>query len=187
MRLSASEPARTSLLCDGVLRQADLHVGGHGHVHHLRVRQVQAVHQVDVFVDRLHLQPRIAAPLLADGADGVAFVVMPGVDEGLARHLQQAVEDRVILGPWVAILEIRAPGAADEQRVTREDAVGKGKGIGIVRMAGGEITSRLIPSMSSLSPSARRMDTTSALVFSPITVTQWVRSRRAPSPVTWSA
>jgi len=29
---------------DLLLRQADLHVGGHGDIHHLRVRQIQVVH-----------------------------------------------------------------------------------------------------------------------------------------------
>ena len=36
------------------------------------------------------------------------------------------------------------------------------------------------PSIVSLSPSASRIETTSALVCSPITVMQWVRSRSAP-------
>ena len=39
-------------------------------------------------------------------------------------------------------------------------------------------------SIFTLSPSPTRIDTTSALVCSPITVTQWVRSRSSPSPVT---
>ena len=38
------------------------------------------------------------------------------------------------------------------------------------------------PSISMRSPSATRIDTTSALVCSPITVMQWVRSRSAPKP-----
>jgi hypothetical protein len=34
-----------------LLRQADLHVGGHGDIHHLRVGQLQVVHQLDIFLD----------------------------------------------------------------------------------------------------------------------------------------
>ena len=44
------------------------------------------------------------------------------------------------------------------------------------------ITSRLMPSIITLSPSATRIATTSALLCSPMMVTQWVRSRSSPRP-----
>ena len=50
---------------------------------------------VDVLVDRLHLQARIEALLLADGGDGVALVVVRREDQRLVRQLQQLVEDRI--------------------------------------------------------------------------------------------
>ena len=83
------------LLGEFVLMQADMHVGGHRHVHHLRIGQFQIGHQLDIFVDRAHLQPRIVALLLADGGDGVALVVMGGKHHGLLGQFQQPVEDRI--------------------------------------------------------------------------------------------
>ena len=58
---------RPALAGDLVLGQADAHVGGHGHVHHLGVGQVELPHQLDVLIDRSHLQARVVALLLADG------------------------------------------------------------------------------------------------------------------------
>ena len=46
--LDAERPAA---LRDGLLRHADLHVGGNGDVHHLRIGELEVVHQRDVFVD----------------------------------------------------------------------------------------------------------------------------------------
>ena len=108
---------------DLLLRQADLHVGRHGDVHHLRVRQFQVGHQRDVVVDRLDLQARIVALLLANGGDGVAFVVVRGEHQRLVGQPQQLAEQRFILRAGVAVLEIGAAGAADQQRVAGEDAV----------------------------------------------------------------
>ena len=56
-------------LRDRLLREADPHVGRHGHVHQFRIGQIEAVHQVDVLVDRLDLQARVERLLLADGRD----------------------------------------------------------------------------------------------------------------------
>ena len=44
------------------------------------------------------------------------------------------------------------------------------------------MTSRLRPSIITLSPSATRIDTTSALLCSPMMVMHWVRSRSSPRP-----
>ncbi len=69
---------RQTLFGEFVLMQADTRVGGHRDVHHFRIGQLQIIHQLDIFVDRAHLQPRIVVLLLADGGDGVALVVMGG-------------------------------------------------------------------------------------------------------------
>ena len=61
---------------DLVLRETHAHVGGHGHIHHLRVGQLEVAHQLDIFVDRFHLQARIERLLLADGRDRLALVVV---------------------------------------------------------------------------------------------------------------
>ena len=69
------------------------------------------------------LQARIERLLLADGADGVALVVVRRKDHRLVRQLQELAEDRLVLRARIAVLEIRAAGAADEQRVAGEHAV----------------------------------------------------------------
>ncbi len=111
-------------------------VGGDGDVHHFGVGQVEVVHQLGIFLDRFDLQARVEAFFLADGGDRVALVVMGGEEQRFLRQAEQLVEDRVILGAGIAVLEIGAAGAADEQRVAGEDAVAHQVGIGIVRMAG---------------------------------------------------
>ncbi|MCY1301398.1 hypothetical protein D9M70_510090 [compost metagenome] len=115
-------------------------VGRHRHIHHLRVRQLEVVHQVDIFVDGFHPETWIEVLLFADGRNRVALVVVRRVDERLVRQLQELVEDRVILLARVAVLEIRAPGAADQERVTGKDppphVAAHQEGIGIVGMAG---------------------------------------------------
>ena len=113
-----------------------MHVGGHRHVHHLRIGQVQIVHQVDVFVDRLDLEARIEELFLADGRDGFALVVVRRIDQRVVGQLQQLVEDRIVLRARIAVLEIGAAGAADQERIAGEDAVGQQERIGIVGVAG---------------------------------------------------
>jgi hypothetical protein len=39
--------------CDLLLMEADLHIGGNGDIHHLRVGELQVAHQLDIFLDRL--------------------------------------------------------------------------------------------------------------------------------------
>ncbi len=133
-RLAGGE--RQALLGQIVLMQPDMHVGGHRHVHHLRIGQLQIAHQLDIFVHRLYLQPRIEALFLADGGDGVALVVMGGKHQGFIGQLQQPVEDRIVLRPRAAVLEIGAAGAADQKRIAGENAVAHQKTVGIVGMAG---------------------------------------------------
>ena len=102
----------------------------------LRIRQIQIAHQLDIFVDRAHLQPRIEALFLADGGDGVALVVMGGKYHGFIGQLQQPAENGIVLRPRAAVLEIGAAGAADQQRIAGEDAVAHQIAVGIVGMAG---------------------------------------------------
>ncbi len=128
---------RPTAPCDLLLRQPDFHVRGHRHVHHLRIWQFQVRHQRDVVVRRFHLQARIVAPLFADGGDGVAFIIVRGKDHGLVGQPQQFSEQRFILRACIAILEIGAPGAADQQRVAGEYPIAHHETVGIVGMAGG--------------------------------------------------
>ena len=170
-----------------VLREPDRQVRGDRDIHHLRVGEVQAVHQVHVLVDRLDLEARVAHLLLADGADGVALVVVRREDQGLVGEAKQAVEEGVVLVHGVAVLEVGAPRPPDEQRVSGEDAIAEQEAVGVVGVPGGVEHLRLMPSTSMRSPSATRIETTSTALRSPITVMHRQRSRSAPSPVMWSA
>ena len=70
--------------------------------------------------------------LLADGRDGLALVVVGGIDQRFVRQFHQLVEDRIVLRARVAVLEIGAAGAADQQRVAGEYAVVEQERIGVV-------------------------------------------------------
>ena len=119
-----------------VLMQADMHVGRHRHIHHLRIGQFQIAHQLDVFIDRAHLQPRIEALFLADGGDRIALIVMGGKYHGFIRQFQQPAEDRFILRPRAAVLEIGAAGAADQKRIAGKYPIAHQIAVGIIGMAG---------------------------------------------------
>ncbi len=121
---------------DLLLRQPDPHVGGHGDVHHLRIGQVELAHQLDVLVDRLDLQARIECLLLADGGDRLALVVVSREHHGLVGQPQQLVEDRVVLRARIAVLEVGAAGAADQQGIAGEHAIAHHEAVGIVGVPG---------------------------------------------------
>ena len=70
--------------------------------------------------------------LLADRADGVAFIIMRREDERLVGKLQQSPEDRFVLRARIAILEIGSPCTPYQQRVAGEHAIGHGEAVGIV-------------------------------------------------------
>ena len=118
-----------------LLVQALAHVRRHGDVHHLRIGQVEARHQRGIFRGVSHLKARVVTLLLADGADRVALVVVAGKDQRFLGQAQEALQ-ALVLGARVAILEVGAAGAADEQRVAGEDPVAEGEAIGIVGVAG---------------------------------------------------
>ena len=118
-----------------LLMQPLMDVGGNGDVHHLRIGQVEARHQRRVFVGVANLKARIEAPLLADGADGVALIVVRGKDQRLLGEPQEALQ-ALVLGAGIAVLEVGAAGAADQQRVAGEHAVAEMEAVGIVGVAG---------------------------------------------------
>ena len=91
---------------------------------------------VDILVDRLDLQARVERLLLADGGDRLALIVVRRKDERLVGQLQQPVEDRIVLRARIAVLEIGAAGAADQQRVAGENPVAHQEAVGIVGVAG---------------------------------------------------
>jgi hypothetical protein len=69
------------------LMEADLHIGRDSNIHHLRVSELQVVHQLNIFIDRFYLEPRVEGLLLADGGDGVALIVVCRIDQGRLRQL----------------------------------------------------------------------------------------------------
>ena len=95
----------------------------HGHIHHLRIGQIEIIHDVRVLVRGGYLQARLVRLLFPDRADRVALIVVAGIDERVVGQLQKLVEQRVISVPWIAVLEVRPARAADEQSVAGEHAV----------------------------------------------------------------
>ena len=83
-------------------------------------------HQRGVFRGVAHFQARVETLLLADGADNIALVVVPGKDQRLVRQTQKALQ-ALALGARVAVLEVGAAGAADQQRVAGEHPVASTK------------------------------------------------------------
>ena len=148
---------------------------------------MQAFHQRRVVVGVVDLKARIEALFLADGADRVAFVIVRGKDQRLFREPHQALQ-AFVLGAGVAVLEIGAAGAADEQRVAGEHAIAEMEAVGIVGVAGRvEHVEAQALDAELVAVARSACDTTSTLLCSPMTVMQWVRSRNAPKPVMWSA
>ena len=80
------------------------------------------------------MKTRVKSLLLADGRDGVAFVIVRGVDQQLVGKLEQASEQRLVLRPRIAVLQVCAAGSPDQQRVAGEHAVGHEVAVGIVGM-----------------------------------------------------
>ena len=119
-----------------LLMQPLTDVGGNRNIHHFRVGQVEARHQRRILIGVANLKARIEALFLADGADGVALVVVRGEDERLFGQPHEALQ-ALVLGAGIAVLEVGAAGAADQERIAGEHAVAEMKAIGIVGVAGG--------------------------------------------------
>ena len=100
--------------------------------------------------------------------DTVAGALLWTLEQGLGADFTPATRDA-----WVACYGVLARRNEDRRGGNVVD-----------HAAAGAARRGCKPSISMRSPSATRMETTSARVCSPITVMQWVRSRSAPSPVT---
>src|SRR6185437_2709726 len=119
-----------------LLMQSLAHVGGHRDIHHLRVGEFEAGHERLIFLRRTHLEARVVGAFLGYRADAVALVIVTREDQRFVGQLQQAVEDAFILRAGAAVLEIGAPGAADQQGVAGEHPIRQGEAIAVVGMAG---------------------------------------------------
>ena len=67
--------------------------------------------------DNRHTGHGSILPGYRDRRHGAKCVVVRGIDERVFGQLEQSVEDGIILLPRIAVLEIGAAGAADEQRI----------------------------------------------------------------------
>ena len=105
----------------GLLRLAALEIRRHGDVHLLRMRQAEVGHVADevVLADRLG-KPRVVELLLADAGDGEAAVVVAGIDQAAIGQREDLAAHRAVQRARVALLEIGAPAAADEERIAGE-------------------------------------------------------------------
>ena len=97
-------------------------VGGHGHVDLLGLGQMEVVHDLH----ELHLglaaaQAGVVLALFGHRADRVAAVVVPRVHQGVGGQREDLVVDRPVQGVGIALLEIGAPAAADQQGIAGED------------------------------------------------------------------
>ncbi|HZJ11520.1 MAG TPA: hypothetical protein VFD26_02575 [Methyloceanibacter sp.] len=80
---------------------------------------MEIAHQLNILIDRLHLEPGVEGTLFGDCADRLALVVVRGIDERVFGQLEQPVEDGIILLPRIAVLEIGAAGAAEASAILR--------------------------------------------------------------------
>jgi hypothetical protein len=105
----------------GVIGLARAQVGGHGERQSAWVGKVQIFHEADevAFVG-LAADARVVRPLLADRGDGAAAVVVPGKDQAVVRQAEDLPGDRAEERGGIALLEIAAAGAADQQAVAGE-------------------------------------------------------------------
>jgi len=95
-------------------------VGRHRLVDLLRMRQVEVLHVADIvaFAD-LAAQPGIEPLLLGDAADRETAIVVRGIEQAALGQRKDARTDRAIERPRIALLEVGAAGAADQQAVGR--------------------------------------------------------------------
>ena len=66
-----------------------MHVGRYRHIHHLRIGQLQIVHEVDIFGDRFDPEARVELLLLADRRDLATFVVVRRIGKRFVRQFQR--------------------------------------------------------------------------------------------------
>ena len=81
-----------------------MHVGRYRHIHHLRIGQLQIVHEVDIFGDRFDPEARVELLLLADRRDLATFVVVRRIGKRFVRQCRRSNHIARVhchSGPWV--------------------------------------------------------------------------------------
>jgi hypothetical protein len=89
-----------------LLRNSALKVRRHRLRNLFRVRQVQALHDLDELVAAYIGESRTSSLLLADGADPAASIVVAGVHKRVVREGEQPRGDAVVERAGVAQLEV---------------------------------------------------------------------------------
>ena len=80
------------------------------------MRQVEVVHVADeVVLADLAAQARIELPLLGDAGDGEAAVVVRRIEQAGLRQREDLAVHRAVQRVRVALLEVGAAAAADQQ------------------------------------------------------------------------
>mmetsp|Transcript_44478 Transcript_44478/g.141709 ORF Transcript_44478/g.141709 Transcript_44478/m.141709 type:complete len:410 (+) Transcript_44478:209-1438(+) len=115
-----ASPAGHPELTPGLVLHSADHVGRHRHVNPLGVGKAEVRHQLDEVLARLR-EPGVELLLLGHGRHAAALVVVPRVDERLRREREDLRVDGVVEPASVALLEVAASAAPDQQGVARED------------------------------------------------------------------
>ena len=119
-RVGERRPVRIAARSASGLRLAAFQVRRHRDLHQLRMRQAEVVHVADeiALADRL-AEPRVVELLLADAGGGEAAVVVAGIEQALVRQREDLSAHRAEQRARVALLEVGAAAAADQQRSRR--------------------------------------------------------------------
>ena len=101
--------------------EAAADVAGEGDVDVLGIREGELMHDLDEARFAVAAaEARIEPALLVDSGDSAAFVVVGRIDEGRAGEGEQLAVDGAVELVRVALLEVGAPAAADEEGVAGE-------------------------------------------------------------------
>ena len=107
---------RTRHCC--VIGHAGAQVRGHRDVDLLGMRQMQVFHEQDeVALVGLAADPRVVGSLLGDSGHRASAVVVCRIDFAVVGQAENLPGNRVKERRRIALLEIAAPGAADQQAV----------------------------------------------------------------------
>ena len=94
-------------------------IGRHGHVDLLGIGQVKIGHDLLEFGKRnIVIQAGIACAFLHDRRNAATRIIMSWIDQRVFREGEQLFADRPVKGFGIAVLEIGAAAAIDQQRVT---------------------------------------------------------------------
>ena len=110
---------------------------GHRHIHHFGIWQIQIRHQFDICLTGTGLKARVESLLFANRRHHVSLIVMRRINKCAVRQFEKVAEERIILVTGIAVLEISAAGAPDQQRITGEHAIIHPEAIAVIRVAGG--------------------------------------------------